>query len=177
LRIDIKSVGENDYIQIIDEDGFLHHVGPLNPENLAAAIYTKGLDERNKVRDWLKELYRSRGIEIDEETLSEIRALNTLYHDGLDGFTPRNSEYYNIDEVNRVYDKIDGRMTLHKILKEKFLRTIHRADFPKSVIQEKVKLVYNNLSEERKEEMLKNYHEEMKNKSEAYFMSLMEENQ
>ena len=114
---------DKDYIQLIDDNGYLHQVGPANHKSFAAALYTMGLLESHKWLDWLIDYYKKKGVKYNPRK-TKLDEIEVFYHDGLNGLTPRSgSPIASRLEIIEISDPLINRVKmfddLHKQLKKR----------------------------------------------------------
>jgi len=161
VRVDIKTVKSKDYVQLVDDHGFIHHIGPANAANLAAAFHAKGFREAFKVNRWLEDYYVSKGCELGEDTTHKVSEIAVSYYDGLLGFTPRGSDLYDRKEVEEIFTKLNERMHVHEMIRGDLIEMLERAGrhVNEAQIRKIVQETYREASEERRRRYKEQYDE------------------
>jgi hypothetical protein len=116
MRLDIKKVKKKDYIQVVDDQGYLHHLGPATPSNFCVALYTIGLEEHCKWIQWLNHYLERRDVDNYEKLAVDI---SMLHADGSCGFSPRDTYFVSGKEIGEKAQKILNRIKVVKALEKK----------------------------------------------------------
>jgi len=156
MRMDIKTVKKRDYVQIVDDKGYLHHVGPANPENLSACVYIIGMNESSKLYQKLQDYFESKGNTDPKHVASNIEV---LYHDGYAGLTPRTTNHAKAERIEAIQREISDRAHLFEILDDTIL-TVYRNEGmnpSKEKVRRKVQKIYRTLSEEQRRKLSEEY--------------------
>jgi hypothetical protein len=151
--MDIKTVKGRDYVQIVDDKGYLHHVGPANPENLSACVYIIGANESFKLYHKIQDYLESKGGADFKRVAGDIEV---LYHDGFAGLTPRSTGCARAEKIEAIQREINDRADLFEMLEEDILKIYRNEGMnpSKSRLRRRVQKTYRSLSEERRLKLL-----------------------
>ena len=156
VRIEIKTVKGRDYVQLIDDNGYLHHVGPANPKNLSACYYVLGSYESYKQSRQLRDYFLSKG-HTEEEAKSLSNAISIQYLRGLDLYGPQDTKYARVREIEEFEEKITVQIALFKML-ESFVKELMKDKGLKPTraqLRKYTHTLYREASEEEKAELMK----------------------
>ena len=170
MKVEIKRVHGNEYLQIVDEKGYLHHVGVLNIQNLAVRQYFLGRrvwlkhdQERNKQVLWLEEKLLALGYPLSSEEKESVEhlamALQSYYDDGNNVFELKNRSGI-LAHVNKRIKDIERRIFVFKLLDNKIMREAESkgVTLNRQTLKKIVKNKYRNISEEQKELLINEYY-------------------
>jgi len=161
MRIDVKTVKRRDYIQIADDEGYLHHVGPTTPKNFAICMYVLGEMESSRWLKWLMNYYEQKGIPEDfkqfekkeHPLFSFAGSIASLYSNGSQGLLPRGifcaSKKEIMEKTQKLLRKIQAIKVLHQQVKQDCLEQGIIYDLKK--LRRYIRKRYDELSEEEKE--------------------------
>ena len=160
MRIDVKTVKRRDYIQIADDEGYLHHVGPTTPKNFAICMYVLGEMESSRWLKWLMNYYEQKGIPKDFKQfkkeyplLSFTDSIASLYSYGYEGLIPKDifcaSKNEIMENAEKLSQKIQAIKVLHQQVKQDCLEQGITYDLKK--LRRYIKKRYDEMSEEEKE--------------------------
>ncbi|UCD44582.1 MAG: hypothetical protein JSV27_10755, partial [Candidatus Bathyarchaeota archaeon] len=94
MRMDIKTVKGKDYLQIVDNLGYIHHVGPASLLNFAVCQRIIGFYDGRARFDRLENYFVSKGYPRWEENewgpaKKMASDVEIHYIEGIFGYTPR----------------------------------------------------------------------------------------
>lgn len=152
VRVDIKTVKGKDYVQLVDDHGFIHHVGPASVTNLAAALHTKGIYEHGKVNRWLEDYYISKGCVLDDDTEHKVGVIVKSYNEGFQGLSPSGSNLFDKKEVEEICTKLGDRIDVLDMIRGDFVKMFERAGrhLSEAELRKIVQETYRDASEERR---------------------------
>jgi hypothetical protein len=171
MKVEIKRVHGNEYLQIVDERGFLHHVGVLDIQNLAVRQYFVGRREwlrHNREREkqvlWLEEKLLALGYPLSSEENESVEhlamALQRYYDDGNNVFVLKNRSGI-LAHVNKRIEDIERRIFVFELLENKIMEEAESKGVAlnRQTLKKIVKNKYRNISEEEKEQLINEYDE------------------
>ena len=169
MKVEIKRVKGKEYLQIVDERGYLHHVGVLNIQNLAVRQYFLGKrewlkynQERNKQIIWLEERLIALGYPLGSEEKGSVEhfamALRSYYDEGNNIHKLRNRSGI-LSYANERIENIESRIFVFELFENKIMRENESRGITlnRQTLKKIVKNKYRNISEEEKEQLINEY--------------------
>ena len=174
MKVECKRVNGGEYLQVIDDSGYLHHIGVMGIQNLAVRQYflgTKDMQrdarERNKQIRGLEERLFVLGYPLgskDEKGSVEhfARSLRSFYDDGYGVFKLRKRSGI-LSHVNERIEKIDRKIYVFELLEKKIMADAESRGMPYSrqMLKKIVKINYRQISEEEKDQLINEYDESL----------------
>jgi hypothetical protein len=131
MGIEVKRVNDNEYLQFKDKNGYIHHVGPVDPQNLAICHYLLGdkehwsfFDYMSTRRRWLEDKLLSLGYPTssDKEEGSVqyfVDLILDYFYSGYGGRTSKSSDVKEFRNVNQKISEVGKRALLFEILEDR----------------------------------------------------------
>ena len=108
------------YLQLVDDLGFIYHIGPANLENLAVCAYTKGLGEKSTHEYRSSKLLANKGF----ENLTEaVKVHENAYWNGTTGFKLGKIKNLDMVKCNEKYTEVYDRQKIHEMLYRRCMET------------------------------------------------------
>lgn len=127
MKLKIKKLKGKNHIQLIDENGVAHHIGPFNGYNMKRCVYTVITEEIKKTTEIVKDYLMHQGENERKAKEMALEYATNALHSKLDDIVSKIK--FNVEVVNQVKSniiEIDGLNTptldentknfLHKIL-------------------------------------------------------------
>jgi hypothetical protein len=170
MKVECKRVNGREYLQVIDDRGYLHHIGVMDIQNLAVRQYFLGRKdmqrnarERDKQIKGLEERLLALGYPLgskDEKGSVEhvARSLRSFYEDGNSIFILKKRSGI----LSRVYeriDKIDRKIFVFELLEKKIIADAESRGmtYSRQMLKKIVKINYRQISEEEKDQLINEY--------------------
>jgi len=151
----LKTTKGHDYIQLVDNNQYTHHIGPATLENLALAAYAVGLDEAFKLYGRMLEYFVKKNTPNPSKLASDIAG---FYKSGFLGLSMGSigevSEEEFSSRVLSLMDKIYILAMLDQRLREQF------KDNPYINVRKLAQKLYKDATEEKKAQWLKELQEQ-----------------
>ena len=137
MRIDIKTVKGKDYLQIVDNRGYIHHVGRSNLLNLAVCHRILGLLLPFERFPYIVKCITSEGFSIDNNIGEDMimalaREVEAHYRDGLAGIRPRTNVCGEKTEMENTENKFIDRIDIFVMLEDNIRRSYEEKNIPLS---------------------------------------------
>ena len=133
MWMEFKRARNRYYVRLVDDLGFLHHVGPANLVNISACAYILGFHERKALEERFRKSLKGR---VDDVEAAEKIAW-AMYMDGYEGLIPRHVEGLDVEMVNKKSEQLMDRMELlamryHRLRRE---NTVLEDDMCRRIVQ------------------------------------------
>jgi len=125
--MDIKNVKGKDYLQIVDNRGYIHHIGPATLLNLAGCKkvigFNEGIIKKNKRKEKFMNYFISKGYpRISENNALSANnladAISVHYFEGFNGMVSSTSVCGESTEIDNIENDIIDRIELFELLEE-----------------------------------------------------------
>ena len=170
MKVECKRVNGGEYLQVIDDRGYLHHIGVMDIQNLAVRQYFLGKKdmqrdarERNKQIRGLEERLLALGYPLgseDEKGSVEYftRALRSYYDDGYSK-SKLGKRSGILSHVNGRVDNIERRIFVFELLEKKIMTEAESKgiSYSRQMLKKIVKINYRKISEEEKDQLINEY--------------------
>ena len=152
--MDIKTVKGRDYLQIVDNRGYIHHVGPASLFNFAVCQSILGLDEA--LRDMERHgrfvnyfISRGHSHARAEELASEV---DDHYRSGKSGVRPRTNSCGEAEDIENKEKEFWDRIEIFGMLEELAIEEARKKNIiiSKDELRRKIQRTYRNASPEQK---------------------------
>ena len=161
MRMDIKTVNGKDYLQILDNRGYIHHIGPASLLNFAVCQRILGLDEAFRLREErqerLESYFASKGYPLWENYEwgpAKNMASEVVIHyvDVWSGLSARTNICGDAEVINQKEDELNDRIEIVGMLEELMREDVRKENITHSeeVFRKKVQLIYRYASPEQK---------------------------
>jgi len=126
-----------DYLQIVDNRGYIHHIGRANIMNLAVCQRILGHDDHFGRLPIIIKYITSEGFSIDnnigEDMITALaREVEAHYWDGLAGIRPRTNSCGEKTEIENMENKFFDRIDIFEMLEEKVRSRYEEKNIPLS---------------------------------------------
>jgi hypothetical protein len=157
--MDIKTVKGKDYLQIVDNRGYIHHVGPANLLNFAVCQRILGFDnvKEQKRFESFENYFALKGYprwEKNEWGPAKKMASEVVIHyvDAWSGLCARTNICGDAEVINQKEDELNDRIEIVGMLEELMREDVRKENITHSeeVFRKKVQLIYRYASPEQK---------------------------
>ena len=161
MRMDIKTVNGKNYLQIFDNRGYIHHIGPANLLNFAVCQRVLGLDDAFRLTEErlerLESYFASKGYPRWQHyewgpAKNMASEVEIHYSDAWSGHTARTNSCGDASDITKKENEYTERIKIFEILEELKREEAQKEKikYSEEDLRRKVQLSYRHASPEQK---------------------------